>query len=138
MAEATQFCVGLDNQPGMLSELCELMTKAKVNIEALCVSEDADCVWVNLVVSPAEVAERILNDKGYRFFTEKVIAVEVANRPGELGRLSAKLADAKVNIIFVYGAGVTGTPCKLILKVDDTPAALQALGDTQPREMMAS
>ena len=38
MPAATQFCVGLDNQPGMLSELCELMTEAKVNIEALCVA----------------------------------------------------------------------------------------------------
>ena len=138
MAEATQFCVGLDNRPGMLGQLCELLTKANVNIEALCVTDDTDCVWVNLVVAEEELAERTLTDQGYRFFTESVIALEIANQPGELGRIASKLADAKVNISFVYGAGVVGTPCKLVLKVDDTQAALQALGGNQPREMMAS
>ena len=138
MAEATQFCVGLDNQPGMLGKLCESLTTAGVNIEALCVTEDADCVWVNLVVSPEEAAQQVLGGKDYRFFTEKVIALEIANQPGELGRIAAKLADAGVNISFVYGAGASGSQCKLILKVSDTSAALQALGDTQPRQMMTS
>lgn len=138
MAEATQFCVGLENQPGMLGRLCTLLTKAGVNIEALCVTDDTDCVWVNLVVTPEKAAERILSDEGYRFLTEEVIALQIANRPGELGRIATKLADAKVNISFVYGAGVVGTPCKLVLKVDDIQAALEALGGNQPRELLTS
>ncbi|MBU0719196.1 MAG: amino acid-binding protein, partial [Planctomycetes bacterium] len=106
MNETTQICVGLDNKPGELARLCRVLRDAAVNIEALCVTDDADCVWVNIVTNPADVAERVLSEGGYRFFTEKVLVLKIANQPGELEGVAAKLAEAKVNINYVYGAGV--------------------------------
>ena len=137
MTETTQFCVGLDNKPGQLARLCGILRNAQVNVDALCISDDDDCVWVNLVLSPVETAERVLLENEYRFLTEKVLTLEVDNHPGELERITKKLAEAEVNISYVYGAGAKGAPCELILKVDDAARAREVLGNPQPREMMS-
>ena len=127
MPETTQFCVGLTNKPGELAGLCEAMRQAHVNIEALFVSDDTDGVWVNLVTSPVDKAERVLTEKGYRFVTERVVAVEVGNKPGELGRVASELAAADININYVYGAGAAGNPCLLVLGVGDPARAAEIL-----------
>lgn len=129
MTEKTQFCIGLDNKPGQLAKLCTVFREADVNVEALCVSDDSDGVWVNVVATPEEVAERVLGDNDYRYLTEKVVTMQVGNQPGELGRVAAKLAEADVNINYVYGAGTGGHPCNLVLNVDDAGQAIKALED---------
>ena len=129
MQETTQICVGLDNKPGQLAVLCGLLPNAKVNIEALCVTDDADCVWVNIVTSPPELAEQVLTDKGYRFFTEKVLVLKIPNEPGELEGVANKLAESNVNINYVYGAGVAGSQCELVLSVADPARAREALAN---------
>ena len=129
MTEKTQFCIGLDNKPGQLARLCAVFLEAGVNIEALCVSDDTDGVWVNVVATPEDVADRVLLDHNYRFLTEKVVTMQVGNQPGELGRIAAKLAEVDVNINSVYGAGADGHPCNLVLNVNDAGQAMKALED---------
>jgi hypothetical protein len=138
MIETTQFCVGLDNKPGMLAKLCGTLTKAKINIEALCVSDDDECCWVNLVTSDVQAAEHALGEAGYRFLSEQVLKVQIGNRPGDLECVASKLADAQVNINFVYGAGVPGSPSMLVLSVDDIERAVAALQGSQQCEALAT
>jgi len=123
--EQTQFCIGLDNRPGMLAQLCDVFKSRDVNIEALCVTDDTDCV--NVIASPPETAEQLLADHGFRFFTERVVSMQIDNTPGELGRVASKLADAGVNINYVYGAGAEGHPCSLVLNVSNADRAMEAL-----------
>jgi hypothetical protein len=127
--EHIQFCIGLENRPGMLARLCEVFKGRNVNIEALCVTDDTDCVWVNVIASPAETAEQVLVEGGFRFFSERVVTLQLDNAPGELGRVAAKLADAGVNINYVYGAGAEGHPCNLVLNVSNSALAMKALED---------
>ncbi len=128
MFQKTQFCVGIDNKPGMLAKLCHDLRSVDVNIEALCISEDTDCVWVNIVATPADRATVALEGKGYRFLTENVLTLEVANKPGELERIATTLAEASVNISYIYGAGASGAACELVLSVDDATRACEVLG----------
>jgi hypothetical protein len=60
--------------------------------------------------------------KGYNFFTERVLVCRLKDQPGELKRLSSKLADAGININYVYGA------CTVVLHVDDLPRTVEKLG----------
>lgn len=129
MREHIQFCIGLENRPGMLARLCEVFHGRDVNIDALCVTDDTDCVWVNVIASPAELAEQVLVESGFRFFSERVVTLQLDNAPGELGRVAAKLADAGVNINYVYGAGAEGHPCNLVLNVSNSTLAMKALED---------
>ena len=99
-----------------------------VNIDALCVSDDEDCCWVNLVTTPTEAADRVLAEGGFRYLAEKVLTIQIGNQPGTLEQVAATLAEANVNINYIYGAGTEGSPCMLVFKVDDPARATKVLG----------
>lgn len=121
MTVATQYCVCLENKPGMLARLCGVLSQAKVNIEAMFVSqgdEEGFC-WVNFVATPAREVESALTEASYSFVPEKVLTVQLENRPGELARIADRLAEAQVNIHYVYGGGVMGSRFLAVLSVED-------------------
>ncbi len=132
MGQATQFCVGMEDKPGMLAKLCGTLRVAGVNIEALFATNDADGCWVNMVASPAPEAERALADGGYHFFKEKVLTLQGTSRPGELERVASQLAEAGVNINYVYGAGAAGSSFLAVYNVSDLDEAEKTLARNHP------
>jgi hypothetical protein len=78
-----------------------------------------------VLVGDAEAALAALSDAGLDVRAARdIVVVDVADRPGELGRVCRRLADAGVNIEQAYLA--TGT--RLVLAVDDTAKARELLG----------
>lgn len=128
MAEATQFCISMEDKPGVLAKLCAALSRAKVNIAAIFVSHDKDCCWVNLVVSSPSAARELLTVEGYNFFTEKVLIFRLDDQPGSLERLSSHLSEAGVNISYVYGS-CTDNTCTLVLGAGDLDRAAKVIGD---------
>ena len=126
MAEATQFCIGLENKPGVLAKLCGCLRRANVNVDALFVSDDEECCWVNVVASPTPAARDALTEGGYHFYTEKVLTVQGENRPGQLEQISTKLTEAGINIIYIYGSAV-GSSFTAVLNVSDLDQAAKVL-----------
>ncbi len=135
MNETTQFCVGLEHKPGSLAELCKTLSSSGINIDALCVSDDENCCWVNMVATPAEKVGRVLGGAGYRFLTESVLTFQIDNTPGKLEYIATKLGEADVNINYVYGGGVGGSSSVLVLSVTDCAKAVEALGNPRSCEM---
>jgi hypothetical protein len=127
VAKETQFCVGLEHRPGMLTNLCKLLRDHGVNIEALFVSNDTEVAWVNFVASPHHVVENALDESEFKYFTEPVITVMAENQPGEIEQIATKLAAADVNINYIYCSGVAGSPSKIVLSADHLEDAERAL-----------
>ena len=128
MAKATEFCVGLDNKPGTLAKLCTALKRAKVNIDAISVADNAQCCWVRLVASPVTAAKQALTRGRFHFCTQQVLKMQVANRPGELERMTTKLAKGGVNINYVYGSNAKGSSSTLVLSVSNLDRAAKAVG----------
>ncbi len=127
MAKATEFCIGLDNKPGTLAKLCGAFKRAKVNIDAVSVSENAECCWVRMVATPAAKAKRILGKGKYHFCVQPVLTLPAHNRPGELERVASRLAKAGLNINYVYGSNSKGVPSTLVVSVSDLKRGQTAL-----------
>ena len=127
MAKATEFCIGLDNKPGTLAKLCGALKRAKVNIDAVSVSENAECCWVRMVATPAATAKRVLGRAKYHFCVQPVLTLPAHNRPGELERVASRLAKAGININYVYGSNSKGVPSTLVLSVSDLRRARAAV-----------
>jgi len=132
MNEVTQFCIGLQDRPGLLARLCSTLHTGEVNIQAIFVSDDEECCWVNIVVDNPETTERVLKDHGYNFFSERVLSVGLSDRPGELERVALRLAEAEVNINYVYGSSPRTADFNLILNVSDVGRAKEVLARTEP------
>ena len=128
MEKATQLSVALENVPGQLSRLCRVMAQAKVNIRGISVSDSADISTIRLVVSDPSAAKTALREAGLSFVSQEVLVVELEDRPGALEEVAARLGDAGLNVLYIYGTGdVVGGKARLVIRVDDVNRARQTL-----------
>lgn len=61
-----------------------------------------------------------------------MLSIGLSDRPGELERVASKLAEAEVNINYVYGSSPTNAAFNLILNVSDVARAKEALATAEP------
>ena len=79
---------------------------------------------VRLVVNNLATARNVLETLGLKFTEDDVLAVQVSDRPGALGKLTRKLADNEVDVRYAYATIQKGTgKATVILAVSDTAAA---------------
>lgn len=121
---ATDLTVVLEDRPGTMARLGEALGSADVNIEGACATTSGGKGEIHLLVEDAGAARTALEGAGVQVSGEReVLVVEAANRPGELGRVAKRLADAGVNIELAYVAGGD----RLVFGVDDEGKARGAV-----------
>src|SRR5437763_10326267 len=112
---ATQLAVFLANRPGALGRVCEALANAGININALATSDTVDHTVVRMVVSNPTKALMLLGEAGVLALETEVLMIETANEPGVLAMIADRLANAHVNIEYVYLAGRRGVEDGLIV-----------------------
>jgi hypothetical protein len=119
-----QLSVLLENRRGALAELCSKLAEKAVNIVGLSVPEQGGVAPVRLVVNNLATARNILESLSLKFTEDEVLAVQVSDRPGALGKLTRKLADNDVDVKYAYATIQKGTgKATVILAVSDPDAA---------------
>jgi len=126
---ATQLAVFLANRPGALARVCEALAKAEININALATSDTVDHTVVRMVVSEPTKALMLLGEAGVLALETEVLMIETANQPGVLATIADRLAEADVNIEYVYLAGGGGENGLIVLRPSDIEKAESALRD---------
>lgn len=120
----TDLTLTMQDRPGELAKLGETLGKAKVNIEGGCAVTGAGKGEIHILVEDAAAARAALKGAGIAVAAEReVLVVDAKDRPGELGGITRKFADAGVNIQLFY----ISTGKKLVFGVDDTKKAKAAL-----------
>ena len=111
----------LDDQPGALAQIGEVLGRAGVNIEGLCaVTSGGGQAEVHVLVQDLEAALPALARSGLAVSAEQeVVVVALEIRPGALGAVSRRLGEAGVNITLTYLA----TDSRLVLAADNLAAA---------------
>lgn len=118
-----------DDEPGVLARLGEAAGAARLNIEAISAFTGQGKGIVHLLVDDAERALDVLTEAGFDIkAARRVVVVDVPDRPGELGGVCRRLADAGVNIEQAYFAAGS----RLVIACDDVDAAKEALGIGAP------
>ncbi len=122
---ATEFIVQVEDRPGALAALTEILARNAINILAIHASSCIGEGVVQFVPDNPDATTEALRHAGFDYVTQTVLLVTMVDEPGALARLSRALADAGVNINAVY-ISVSG---QLVLDVDDRAKAQQiALG----------
>ena len=122
-----EIIVVVDEGPGTLAGIGELLGRSGVNIETLCASSLNGSGVVHLVVDDGEDAAEVLKANGYKIEqTRPVMTATIDDRPGELGRYCRRLAEAGVVISSAYVARRANGETELIFAVDDVDAAKKA------------
>lgn len=122
---ASDVAVVLQDRPGELARLGEATGEAGVNIQGMCAFTGEGRGIIHLLVEDGPRAAQALTDAGIEVADEReVLVVDIEDRPGTLGELARRLADANVNIELAYTAfgGV-----KVVIATDDLESARAAL-----------
>ena len=122
---ATDLAVTVEDKPGALAGMGEAIGAAGINIGGVCGAATPGASVVHLLVDDAAGARQALEGAGFSSIEEREVAVvDVEDRPGVLGEVARKLADAGVNVGFAY-ATFGGT--NVVFGVGDLEEAQAAL-----------
>jgi hypothetical protein len=123
MARITQLLIQAEHKPGALASICSELASKAVNITAILAAPDQSG-GLRLVATPLAAAKKVLEALQIPYREEDAIAARLSDRPGALGKVTRKLADAGVNILYAYGSIVKGEQRALIvLGVSDVEKA---------------
>ncbi len=114
-----QISVFLENRYGQLHEITDILAKAGVDLRALNIAETKDYGIVRLLVDDVEKATQILISEGCVISVNPVQVISVPNKSGGLNDLLGKIAQANIDIEYMYST-VDGKDdeAKLVFKVD--------------------
>jgi hypothetical protein len=127
-----QLAVFIENKPGRVSEIADLIGRAGIQIRGFSVSDTADYGIIRLVTDKPEQARSVLKEAGFTVREDEVICVELPDEPGSLGNVLRAVSDAGVNIEYVYS--LVGTA--IVLNVSDADRALHLL-EGSPVKLMS-
>jgi len=113
--------IELDDRPGALAELGEALGRAGVSIEGGGAFVVDGRGVAHFLFADGEAARRALEAVDIRVIGQRDVVVQRLDQeaPGQVGKLTRRMADAGVNIQVLY----SDHDHQLILVVDDVPTA---------------
>ena len=125
-----QLSLTMDNKPGQLARISELMGDAGVNILAFFVSTATagGQGLIRFVGDNPDKAVQVLKSQGIQFQVDEVIAAETPHHAGGLLALLNPLRRANCNVSYIYPCIQTGDATILIIGVESKQKeAIEAL-----------
>jgi hypothetical protein len=123
-----QISIVLDNVPGAMSNVSEILGREGVNIRAISVADTSDISTVRFVVDDPVKALNILKANGFSTKETDVLAVETPDHPGGLNAVLKPLKTANINVHYLYPhLGRAGGQAVVILGVDKLEEAQKVL-----------
>jgi hypothetical protein len=115
-----QISVFLENRAGQLAEMTALLSANKIDMRAISIAETADYGVLRLIVDDSERTASILLSNGFIVSMTPVVAVAVPDEPGGLSRVLRILAQAGIDIEYMYAlVGRLDTQACMIFRVGD-------------------
>lgn len=129
---ATQVSAFLENRPGRLLYLLNILADAKVNLVAHNIVDASDFGIVHMLVDDPSRALDAVRAAGLTCSSTEVLQAEVPNKPGAfVNQVLKPLADAGVNIEYSYAySSASADSAMIVLKVNDVVAGEKALAKT--------
>ncbi|MEM2944142.1 MAG: ACT domain-containing protein [Methanomassiliicoccales archaeon] len=101
-----QFEIYVQNRPGEVARIAEVLAKNSVNIRGISTDMGSNRPMIRVITDDENSAKTALKNAGLEFSERDVLVVSLSDRPGELSKVTKKLARAGINIesIFILGA----------------------------------
>lgn len=118
----------LQDRPGQLAGMSEILGRAGVNIQTLAALATGGQFCVRVLVEDADTARKALEEEGITVEAVKEpLLVSLDDTPGALGACARRVADAGVNIESSYVLGDEDGRKRLVFTVDDPEKARSLL-----------
>lgn len=122
----TELSVRIQNSPGAVARVCETLAAERVNLVALAVEASG---LLRVVVDNPLHAAGALREHHYQVEEREVLVIQLSNDPGAFTRVARLMAEAGVNLEYVYGTAIEDSPMAvLVVGVADAQRASAAAG----------
>lgn len=126
MAIRTELSLRIQNSPGSLSRVCQVLAAERVNLVALSLDGSG---MLRIVVDNHIHAAATLREQHYHVDEREVLYTIMPNHPGSLASAVKLVADAGVNLDYAYATGVENDRMVgVVMGVPDTMRASAAAG----------
>ena len=116
--KAEQLSIFLENKPGTLAEVIGVLAENNINLRALSLADTLEFGVLRLIVDRPEEAREALRENGFTAHVTDVLAVEVPDKPGGLGRVLKAFSKAGVNVEYMYAfVGQLGRGAVVIFRI---------------------
>ncbi len=124
-----QISVFLENKPGMMFSVTELLAQNNIDMRALSLAETSEFGIVRLIVDDVYATSTVLKDAGFIHNITKVLGVAIPDEPGGLHHVLQALKDADINVEYMYAflGGKESEHAYMIFRVQDNKAAVAAM-----------
>ena len=123
-----QISVFLENRPGTLCEVTEVLAKEGIDMRAFSLAETSEFGIARIIVNDVYKTTTVLRDAGYVHSVSEVIAVAIPDVPGGLHSVMKTISDAGINLEYIYCfLGGKSGKAYMICKVEDPAAAARLL-----------
>lgn len=117
----------MPNKVGLLSEITTAIAGTKVNITAICAYGMEGSAYFMLTTNSHAKAKKALAPLGVAIEEKDVIEVEVQDKPGELQKVAKKIADAGIDIEYMYATASSGKKETCIFMTSDNAKAVRVI-----------
>lgn len=124
-----QISVFLENHPGTLREMTELLGKGGIDLMALSVADTQNFGIIRIIVNSAQIdhALTLLKDNGYVAKVNNVVCAEVQDRPLGLCELLDIIEKANLSVEYMYSfLRQSGNNAHMILRLSDKEKGVKA------------
>jgi len=115
--------VFVENKPGKLSRVAELLGNAGIDILALELADEGQYGVFKILTAEPERAKEVLSNANIAVALNKVAVIEIPDRPGGLVQLAKALENAGLNVSDAYGCIIErGKRAVFVVKGDNLEA----------------
>lgn len=123
-----QLSVFVENVPGNIMKVTSALAEAGINVRAVSAFDTPEFGILRLVVDKPLEAKEYLTSKGFVVRVQDVIGVVLKDEQGNLNEMLKILAEAEVNISYIYSFVIRkNTTPVMVFSADDQEKAEKAL-----------
>ena len=125
-----QLSVFLENRPGTLANLAEILANAKVDLKAMTLADTKDFGIARMIVDDTEKALVALTSAGQTAKVREVCGFKVPDEVGGLARVLKLFAAKGISVEYMYAIITSDAEtAHIVARVDDNEAAETVLAE---------
>lgn len=125
-----QISIFIENRPGRLAEITDIIAKNNINIRALSIADTTNFGILRIIVDNPELVEEKLRQYNITASITSVLSVGIKDRPGGLAEVLKLLAENGIAIEYMYAF--------LAKKEDEAYVIMRIEKDAQAKQLLES
>ena len=131
-----QLSLFVENQPGSLSKVCQVLKENRINISTLSLADTREYGILRLLIQEHERARDVLEKAGYVVKVTDVLALTVPDHPGGLADTLAILDKHALSVEYMYAFTYGRSNKAIIVFRFENPEKAIAMLEDEPIELV--